>query len=302
MRKCDGFIFQTGYGRGIDNTTDVISRIKDWLAKDPERLDSVEDSRDIDDDSTEVLATEMVNKTDLEEVILKVNSLDLDTNRDAINATSAVLGSWFSTPKPTPIHTLFRMYGHGGWDNDNNAFSASIKEMDSDRNLHYHSKLDVSNDMDNIYGDQHEICAISGLGHNNEQELGVGPERSTADCFVIGTNKREFYSLSWEEIEEAAEKDELLVKLKSALQSSKEDELSELLKGKLIHCTKSKGGLSAIKMEDLSLYRNIIMVRDRMWAPPRHQVRIFQQPPLGSQISGHDATLSFKKRILDRNV
>ena len=57
-RKCDGFIFQTGYGRGIDNTTDAISRIKGWSKKNPERLESVEDSKDIDDDSTEVLATE----------------------------------------------------------------------------------------------------------------------------------------------------------------------------------------------------------------------------------------------------
>ena len=45
-RKCDGFIFQTGYRRGIDNTTDAISRIKDWIRSDPERLEPVEDSKD----------------------------------------------------------------------------------------------------------------------------------------------------------------------------------------------------------------------------------------------------------------
>ena len=77
-RKCDGFIFQTGYGRGIDNTTDAICRIKGWSTKDPERLESVEDSRDIDNDSTEVHATEMNNRTDLDEVILEVNSLDME--------------------------------------------------------------------------------------------------------------------------------------------------------------------------------------------------------------------------------
>ena len=135
--------------------------------------------------------------------------------------------------------------------------------------------------MDNIYGDQHEICAINGLGHTSEQEIGVGPDRQTVDCFVIGPNKREFYSLSWEEIEEAANKDELLVKLKSALQAGKEAELTELLKGKLIHCTESEGGRSAIKMEDLSLYRNVIMVRDRIWAPKDITFAFFNNLHLG---------------------
>merc|ERR1712173_461173 len=65
-RKCDGFIFKTGYGRGIDNTTDAISQIKGWRKTYPERLESVEDSRDIDDDSTEVHATELINSTDLD--------------------------------------------------------------------------------------------------------------------------------------------------------------------------------------------------------------------------------------------
>ena len=207
-RKCDGFLFQIGYGRGIDNTTDAISRIKDWSKKDPERLESVEDSRDIDDDSTEVLATEIINKSDLEEVMSEVNSLDLDNRMDALNASSAILGSWFTTPKNYGLQNLLKMYGHGGRDLDNQVFSNSIQEMDSDRDRHYSSKLDVSNCLDNIYGDQHQICAENGLGHNSESELGIGPERYTAECFVLNVNKRKFYSLSWEEIAEAAEKDE----------------------------------------------------------------------------------------------
>ena len=67
-RKCDGFIVQTDYGRGIDSTTDAISRIKDWSGNDPDRLESVEDSRDIDDDSNEVNLTECINNTDLEKL------------------------------------------------------------------------------------------------------------------------------------------------------------------------------------------------------------------------------------------
>ena len=58
-RKCDGFIFQTGYGRGIDNTADAISRIEEWGRTDIDRFESVNDHTDIDDDSIEVHNAEM---------------------------------------------------------------------------------------------------------------------------------------------------------------------------------------------------------------------------------------------------
>ena len=29
-RKCNGFIFETCYGQGVDNTMDAISRIQHW--------------------------------------------------------------------------------------------------------------------------------------------------------------------------------------------------------------------------------------------------------------------------------
>ena len=93
-RKCDGFIFQTGYGRGIDNTADAISRIKEWSKIDKDRMLSVDDHKDIDDDSIGVNATEIINKTDLEEVIYEVNNLDLNKNSDKANLSSALLGSW----------------------------------------------------------------------------------------------------------------------------------------------------------------------------------------------------------------
>merc|ERR1712237_321782 len=54
-RKCDDSIFKTGYGRGLDNTADAISRIKGWSLEDPERLPTVDDRRDIDDNSIAVM-------------------------------------------------------------------------------------------------------------------------------------------------------------------------------------------------------------------------------------------------------
>merc|ERR1711984_45200 len=257
----DGFIFQTGYGRGVDNTTDAISRIKGWSKKDPERLESVEDSKDIDDDSTEVNATEIINKTDLEEVILEVNFLNLNDKFERHNASSAILGSWYSTPKQYRIQILTTMYGNGGWDKDNQAFSSSIQEMDSDRDRHYQSKLDVTNDFDNIYSDQHQICADNGLDHASEAEWRL--KESPVECFVLNINKRKYYALSWEEIADAADEDEFLVKLKEAIKNDNDSVITELLKGKVIHCKSNKNGISSIKKEDLSLYRDTIMVRDK---------------------------------------
>ena len=152
-RKCDGFIFQTVYGCGIDNTTDAISRIKDWSGKDPDRLDSVEDSRDIDDDSNEVNITEFINKTDMDNVILEVNSMQA-SDRASIN--SAILGSWHSTPRPIQLATLLKMYENGGWDLDDYAFSKSINQLDVERVKPYSSKVNVTNYLDNIFSDQHE--------------------------------------------------------------------------------------------------------------------------------------------------
>merc|ERR1712105_424075 len=278
-RKCDGFIFQTGYGRGIDNTTDAISRIKGWSKKDPERLESVEDSKDIDDDSTEVNATEIINKTDLEEVIMEINFLNLNDKFEKHNASSAILGSWYSTPKQYRIQTLTRMYGNGGWDKDNQAFSSSIQEMDSDRDRHYQSKLDVTNDFDNIYSDQHQICADNGLDHASEAEWRL--KESPVECFVLNINKRKYYALSWEEIADAAEEDEFLVKLKEAIKNDNDSVITELLKGKVIHCKSNKNGISSIKKKDLSLYRDTIMVRDRIWAPESLTAAFFNNLHLG---------------------
>ena len=140
------------------------------------------------------------------------------------------------------------MYCNGGYDHDNQVFNNSIQEMDSDRDRLYHSKLDVSNDLDNIYGDQHQVWADNVLGHNSEEELRKGQNGDTAECFVLNINKRKFYALSWEEISDAAEEDDFLTKLKSAMMSDNTKAMAELLKDKRIHCSENKNGISAIKV------------------------------------------------------
>merc|ERR1712030_258366 len=79
------------------------------------------------------------------------------------NANTIIHGSWFTTPKKYRIQALTAMYCNNGIDNDEQTFNKSIQEMDSDRNKVYSSKIDVTNDMDNIYGDQHQICFDNGF-------------------------------------------------------------------------------------------------------------------------------------------
>ena len=57
-RKCDGFIFKCIYARGIENTTDAISRIESWEEHDSDRLPSVDDNKDADDNSVQILREE----------------------------------------------------------------------------------------------------------------------------------------------------------------------------------------------------------------------------------------------------
>ena len=87
--------------------------------------------------------------------------------------------------------------------------------------------------------------------------------------------------MSWEEIADTAEEDEFLIKLKAAMMSDKTEEIANLLKDKRIHCSENKNGISAIKVEDLSLYRNVIMVRNRIWAPESISFAFFNNLHLG---------------------
>ena len=187
-RKCDGFIFKTGYGRGIDNTADAISRIKGWSTDDPERLETVDDSRDIDDDSRTVSvvkpkipedsrrisvetctipdeadtisinATEISIISDLKDVILEVNKIDLTNKRELTNAPSAVLGSWHTIPDPQKLKVLITMYGRGGPNPDNQDFNISIEDFDKARNYLYSSKIEAAEDIDNADENRHAIC------------------------------------------------------------------------------------------------------------------------------------------------
>ena len=297
-RKCDGFIFKIGYGRGIDNTADAISRIKDWN-KDPkadkERMDSVSDHHDIDDDSPEIYScyqTEVINRSDLDEVIIEVSCLKTNKYSDASELSNAILGSWNTTPSIAKLDTLLKMYGRGGWDEDNAIFTAEITQLDRERDFHYSSKIDVANCHDNIYEDQHEVCSVAGYGHASEEDMSKIDDsgfhnfeklknRTKDNCFVLNVKERKFYSLSWQAIADAANEDEFLLDLKNAMKTNNVKKMENLLKNRKIKDDDSENHLAGIKIEDLSLYRDVIMVQDRIWAPSSIIFSFFNNLHLG---------------------
>ena len=192
-----------------------------------------------DTDSISINGTAISVISDLKDVILEVNKIDLTNKRELTNASSAVLGSWHTTPDPQKLEVLLTMYGRGGPNPDDQDFNISIEDFDKARNYLYSSKIEASEDIDNADENRHSICK-----HPENKRA----EEDSINCMVLNVNKREYYSLSWEEIAEAAEQDEFLVNLKQALLANNHERLKELLNGKKIHCPESRNGLCAIKI------------------------------------------------------
>ena len=113
-RKCDGFIFKTLYGKGIDNTSDAISRIEDWSKTDQDRFGTVNDHTEVDDDSIGINNVEVLIKNDFEDAIFEVNSLAIvsETERSA-NIDGALSNSWHTTPKKEQLRILIDMFAGG---------------------------------------------------------------------------------------------------------------------------------------------------------------------------------------------
>ena len=73
------------------------------------------------------------------------------------------------------------------------------------------------------------------------------PEEDSINCMALNINNREYYSLSWEHIAEAALEDEFLIRLKAALIANNHEKLNLLLSGKRIHDRQSRNGNRGIK-------------------------------------------------------
>ena len=69
-----------------------------------------------------------------------------------------------------------------------------------------------------------------------------------------------------------------------------------MIKGKKIHCSGHANGLGKIKPEDLSLYMDVVMVRDRIWAPKSLTQSFFNNLHLGHR------AVDMMKRLALRSV
>ena len=193
--------------------------------EDPERLPTVDDRKDVDEDSIKVMrirfkqtdskrisvayvakaretdtdetsskATERSNMADLKDVVIEVNKINLSDRGELASAPYAVLGSWHTTPDPQRLDVLLNMFGHGNEDQKDHEFTADIENLDKDRSAQYESKLEAGDDIENAYENRHDMC--------NHPE-NVTPSEDKLNCLAYNVNRREYYSLSWEYIAEA---------------------------------------------------------------------------------------------------
>ena len=58
-------------------------------------------------------------------------------------------------------------------------------------------------------------------------------------------------------------------------------EIENLIKGKQIQCSEHANGVASIKVEDLSLYQDVVMVQDRICAPKSLRYAFFNNLHLG---------------------
>ena len=96
----------------------------------------------------EVNLTECINNTDLEKVIMEVNSMDVE---DKVSVTRAILGSLQTTPRPIQLSTFLKMYGNGGWDTDNHSFNKDVIRLEKEQIRVYSSKIDVENKINKLH-------------------------------------------------------------------------------------------------------------------------------------------------------
>ena len=132
--------------------------------------------------------------------------------------------------------------------------------MDIERDIHYSTKLDANQDIDNIVSEeQHEICQLAGFGHKNDEEIKPYSSRYKANCYIHNVNKKGFYALSWEEIADAADEDEFLFDLKNAIKTLDTKKIEELLSGKQIQCSESANGVErSIQSTGVNLLRAVL--------------------------------------------
>merc|ERR1712030_272220 len=93
-------------------------------------------------------------------------------------------------------------------------------------------------------------------------------------------------SVSWEDIDEAIEQDRKLKVIRNALKMNDEETIQTEISGLKIsdnwadpsEIVKTSSGL---KIEDLSLYRNCLLIRDRIWVPEDLRQNFYNNLHLG---------------------
>ena len=170
------------------------------------------------------------------------------------------------------------MYASKQYDPESIAFDDDIAELDAGRDV----VLKIKNLA--IFDNDNALICKAGPTENAEFSCNtICIAAKTPDEVVIledeeqlkiniATEKIGITTIHWEDIDEAIEQDKKLRKIRNALKMNDEDTLKEEIAGKIISDNWADPeaivkSTSKIRIEDLSLYRNCILVRDRIWVP-----------------------------------
>ena len=140
-RKCDGFIFKCIYARGIENTTDAISRIETWEEYDSDRLPSVDDNKDADDNSIQL------KREEKKRTINKLKKYNANSNKLMI--LNDMSENWNTTLDKVKLQVLLNMYASTDFNPDDASFDKEIEDLDACRDKVLRCKPLACYDNDN---------------------------------------------------------------------------------------------------------------------------------------------------------
>lgn len=173
------------------------------------------------------------------------------------------------------------MYTSRKFEPDNMSFDEDIEDLDACRDTVLKGKTLASYDVD------YAIMCSAGhdaLPSRNSCDDNCSVDDTDEDVVIIDDSKKfkvnfnadiqnnKVNAVSWKDIDEATDNDRKLNKIRNALKSNDKETLEGEIKGLTMsdnppnadEIVKTRSG---VKIEDLSLYKNCILIRDRIWVP-----------------------------------
>ena len=230
-------------------------------------------------------------KKETQEVLTLFKGKNADSNK--LELLEIMSTNWNTTLDKIKLEVLLNMYATRDYDPDSNKFNEEIANMDAERDIIFEDKAVAVYDKDSAIicrvGPKDDARTSCSSPHNKElseeiielNEIEVFYSRFENDVNNGGIN-----TVTWDDISEAIENDEKLTSIRNALRNGDKNTVNKELTGIKISDnwadpTEIVKLSSLVKLEDLSLYKNCLMVRDRIWVPEDLRRNFFNNLLLG---------------------